>query len=74
MKDDEMERAREAAILEKAADALANEVLHLRDVLAKIDEWCCPLLCTNCRDNRATAKAALAKSAMLDVAPVPGEE
>jgi len=33
---------------------------EVREALEKIDKWCCPLLCTNCRDNRATARAALA--------------
>lgn len=41
---------------------------ELRVALAKIDAWCCPVLCTNCATNRATAQAALATSAPEQIA------
>lgn len=37
-----------------------DETERLREALRKIDKWCCPVLCTNCADNRETARAALA--------------
>lgn len=39
-----------------------------REALRKIDAWCCPVLCANCADNRATARAFL-----TDNPTTPGE-
>lgn len=34
----------------------------MREALERIDAWCCPVFCSNCADNRKTAREALAST------------
>lgn len=45
---------------EAAREAAEARLAALEKGLRIIDDWCCPLVCPNCADNRETARALLA--------------
>lgn len=54
--------AQDALTSKQAFGELLFDYEALVEALRKIEEGCCPLVCSNCRDNRKIAREALART------------